>query len=207
MALRLYSTTYCPYAWATRIMLREKGVSFEVTEVDLRNKPDDLLQISPKGQVPMLVDGDLCLGESMVIAEYIEEKYPLPNMLGEHAADRARVRSALVDCLWVRSRPLAKLAAMLYYLQEETHRRRIEQEMARWHQYLDELDARLAQHEWLVLDRMTLADIHLFPMVAVGRALGATIGPDRRFLAAWYEQMASLPSVRQASPELTQARA
>ncbi|RMF20658.1 MAG: glutathione S-transferase family protein [Deltaproteobacteria bacterium] len=207
MALRLYSTTYCPYAWATRIVLREKGVPFEVVEVDLRNKPADLLRVSPKGQVPVLVDDELCLSESLVIAEYIEEKFPLPNLLGETPVERARVRSALVDCLWVRNQPLAKLAAMLYYLRERSHPQRIERELSRWHRYLDELDSWFSAHEWLVLDRMTLADIHLFPMVAVSRALGAAIGPDRRFLAAWYERMASLPSVRQASPELAQPRA
>ncbi|RMD81384.1 MAG: glutathione S-transferase family protein [Candidatus Dadabacteria bacterium] len=206
MGLRLYSTTYCPYAWATRIVLHEKGVPFEICEVDLRNKPKEFLAVSPRGQVPVLVDGDLCLTESMVIAEYLEEKYPEPNLLGRDAREHALVRSALVDCLWVSSQPLAKLAAMLYYMRERTHPERVERALGRWHRYLDHLDRWFGEHRWLALDRMTLADVHLFPMVAVSRALGAAIGPRRPALADWYQRMADRPAVRRSIEEAAGAQ-
>ncbi len=51
VAIKLYSTTYCPYAWRSRIVLHEKGVEFETFEVDLHDKQEEFLEVSPKDVV------------------------------------------------------------------------------------------------------------------------------------------------------------
>src|SRR3954464_14646367 len=75
--LKLISHKLCPYVQRAVISLTEKGVPFERIDVDLSNKPDWFLKISPLGKVPVLlvktVDGEVALFESNVICEYIED--------------------------------------------------------------------------------------------------------------------------------------
>lgn len=55
--VKIYSAEVCPYAQRTRLMLAEKGVDFELIEVDLANKPDWFGDISPYGKVPVVANG------------------------------------------------------------------------------------------------------------------------------------------------------
>ena len=75
--LKLISHKLCPYVQRAVIALTEKGVPFERIDIDLGNKPDWFLKISPLGKVPVLrvetVDGEAVLFESNVICEYIED--------------------------------------------------------------------------------------------------------------------------------------
>jgi glutathione S-transferase len=75
--LTLISHKLCPYVQRAVIALTEKGVPFERIDIDLGNKPDWFLKISPLGKVPVLVvasgDGEVALFESNVICEYIED--------------------------------------------------------------------------------------------------------------------------------------
>lgn len=87
--LTLISTATCPYVQRAAIALREKGVTFDIQYVDLQNKPDWFLAISPLGKVPVLrIDRDgepeAILFESMVILEYLEETAGGPKL---HPAD------------------------------------------------------------------------------------------------------------------------
>lgn len=76
-ALKLISHKLCPYVQRAVIALTEKGVAFERVDIDLANKPDWFLKISPLGKVPLLLvagdDGEVALFESNVICEYIED--------------------------------------------------------------------------------------------------------------------------------------
>jgi glutathione S-transferase len=200
MAVTLYSTTYCPYAWAVRIVLHEKGVPFEVFEVDLKHKQDQFLRLSPTAKVPLFCDGSTRIWESMVINEYLEEKFPEPNLLGDSPEERAAVRSALIDINWNRSQPLAKLAAMIFYERERRDDARVERQVRAWYAYLDQLDSRLALNDWLVLDRMSFADIALYATVSVSQGFGMRIG-ERRFVQAWIERMNRREAVRRSAPE------
>ena len=75
--LKLISHKLCPYVQRAVIALTEKGVAFERVDIDLANKPDWFLKISPLGKVPVLSvstdSGEVALFESNVICEYIEE--------------------------------------------------------------------------------------------------------------------------------------
>jgi glutathione S-transferase len=76
--LKLISHKLCPYVQRAVIALTEKGVSFERIDIDLANKPDWFLAISPLGKTPVLQVGDAAIFESAVILEYLEETQPKP---------------------------------------------------------------------------------------------------------------------------------
>ena len=72
--MTLYSGTTCPFSHRCRIVLYEKGMDFQVIDVDLFNKPEDIAVINPYNRVPVLVDRDLVLYEANIINEYIDEQ-------------------------------------------------------------------------------------------------------------------------------------
>ena len=76
--LKLISHKLCPYVQRAVIALSEKGVAFERVDIDLANKPDWFLKLSPLGKTPVLMVGDAAIFESAVILEYLEETEPKP---------------------------------------------------------------------------------------------------------------------------------
>jgi glutathione S-transferase len=76
--LTLISHVLCPYVQRAVIALKEKGVDFERIDIDLANKPDWFLKISPLGKVPVLKVGDEVIFESAVIAEFLEDTVAPP---------------------------------------------------------------------------------------------------------------------------------
>jgi len=72
----LISHHLCPYVQRAVIVLSEKNIPYERTNIDLGAKPDWFLKVSPMGRVPILQTGDAVLFESQVIAEYLDETTP-----------------------------------------------------------------------------------------------------------------------------------
>ena len=93
----LYSGTTCPFSQRCRLVLFEKGMDFEVRDVDLFNKPDDISTMNPYGQVPILVERELILYESNIINEYIDERFPHPQLMPADPLMRARARLMLFN--------------------------------------------------------------------------------------------------------------
>ena len=93
----LYSGTTCPFSQRCRFVLFEKGMDFEIRDVDLFNKPEDVSVMNPYGQVPILVERDLILYESNIINEYIDERFPHPQLMPGDPVARARVRLFLFN--------------------------------------------------------------------------------------------------------------
>ena len=90
--MTLYSGTTCPYSQRCRIVLFEKGMDFQVIDVDMTNKPEDLAVINPYNRVPVLVERDLVLYEANIINEYIDERFPHPQLMPADPVMRARAR-------------------------------------------------------------------------------------------------------------------
>ncbi len=92
MRVKLYNTQRCPYARRTRMVLYEKGVDFEIHEVDLANKSEEFLAASPTGKVPVIVvDGD-SIYESNVVNQYIDEVMDEPKLMPRDPKRRAYAR-------------------------------------------------------------------------------------------------------------------
>jgi RNA polymerase-associated protein len=93
--MNLYSGTTDPFSHRCRIVLYEKGMDFQVIDVDLFNKPEDIAVINPYNRVPVLVDRDLVLYEANIINEYIDERFPHPQLMPPDPIMRARARQLL----------------------------------------------------------------------------------------------------------------
>lgn len=90
--MTLYSGITCPFSHRCRFVLFEKGMDFEVKDVDIFNKPEDLAIMNPYNQVPVLVERELVLHESNIINEYIDERFPHPQLMPGDPVMRARGR-------------------------------------------------------------------------------------------------------------------
>ena len=88
----LYSGITCPFSQRCRIVLYEKGMDFEIKDVDIFNKPEDLALMNPYNQVPVLVERNLILHESNIINEYIDERFPHPQLMAADPIARGRGR-------------------------------------------------------------------------------------------------------------------
>jgi len=93
----LYSGSTCPFSQRCRFVLFEKGMDFEIRDIDLYNKPEDISVMNPYGQLPILVERDLILYESNIINEYIDERFPHPQLMPVDPIMRARTRLFLYN--------------------------------------------------------------------------------------------------------------
>lgn len=101
----LVSHALCPYVQRAAIVLTEKRVTFERQDIDLGNKPQWFLELSPLGKTPVLVVDGTPIFESAVICDYLDETIA-PRLHPEAALERAQHRawvefgSALLNAVW-----------------------------------------------------------------------------------------------------------
>ena len=93
----LYSGSTDPFSQRCRFVLFEKGMDFEIRDIDLYHKPEDINVMNPYGEVPILVERDLVLYESNIINEYIDERFPHPQLMPPDPVERARTRLLLFN--------------------------------------------------------------------------------------------------------------
>jgi len=180
--LTLYDAARCPYCARARIMLAEKQVEFETTEIDLTDRPAWIYEKNSTGRVPVLEEDAWVLPESAVILEYLDERYPEPPLLPADPGDRALAR------LWIfRHDDLTKP----YYAlrrEEEGAAESLDRELAK-------LDDVLALQPWLTGREFGLSDIAYVPWVLRARdMLGVDLDPFPA-LADWLERMLERPSI------------
>jgi len=191
--LRLISHKLCPYVQRAVIALTEKGVAFERIDIDLANKPDWFLAISPLGKTPVLQVADTAIFESAVILEYLEETQLSPL----HPADPLR-RAEHRGWIEFGSAVLSDIAGFYAAADEATFKAKtvqLEQRFAR-------LETRLAASPWFDGDSFSLVDAVFGPVLRYFDVFddiadfGILAGKPK--LARWRKALAARPSVRAA---------
>jgi glutathione S-transferase len=191
--LKLISHKLCPYVQRAVIALTEKGVAFERIDIDLANKPDWFLKISPLGKTPVLVVGDHAIFESAVILEYLEETQAGP-LHPAAALARAEHRS------WIEfgSAVLNDIAGLYSAPDETAFKTKATQLEARFAR----LESRVAAAPWFDGERFSLVDAVFGPVFRyfdVFEEIGDFgILSDKPKLARWRSALAARPSVKSA---------
>ena len=91
-SMALYSDPNSHYSHRVRIVLQEKGLSTEIIDMTQENMHFDLLEINPNAEIPVLIDRDICLYDSLVLMEYLEERFPHPPLMPVYPVIKARSR-------------------------------------------------------------------------------------------------------------------
>lgn len=100
--MTLFSDPTCPYCHRVRMVIAEKRINIDILDVDAQSPPDELMDSNPYGTVPTLVDRDLRLYESLIVMEYLDERFPHPPLLPVDPVGRANARLFIhrVDVDW-----------------------------------------------------------------------------------------------------------
>ena len=91
-SMALFSDPLDHYSHRVRIVMAEKGVTSEIIDSNLDSLSDELLEVSPYAELPVLVDRDVCLYDSVVLMEYLDERFPHPPLLPVYPVSRAEIR-------------------------------------------------------------------------------------------------------------------
>ncbi len=155
MNIKLYSAKGCPFARRTRVVLHEKGIDFEASEVDFRNKSEEFLRASPTGKVPVVVVGGDPLYESNVVNQYLDEVYEEPRLMPVDPKARAyaRIWMARADDDFYPQVFVSSMGRERGFSEE-----RISEALEKLKATLSRLEERLEGREYLA-DSFSLADI------------------------------------------------
>ncbi|ROS06095.1 RNA polymerase-associated protein [Sinobacterium caligoides] len=91
-SMTFFSDGSSHYSHRVRIVLAEKGVTVDIVDVDIENKPAELADLNPYNGLPTLLDRDLVLYESKVMMEYLDERFPHPPLLPVYPVARGQSR-------------------------------------------------------------------------------------------------------------------
>lgn len=195
--ITLYDNPFSPFARKVRMVLHCKELAFQSIDALAVGERDRLLAVNPRGEVPVLVDGDSTIVNSADIVAYLEDRFPGPSLLPPSPELRAiarhwqRIADTVLDAiihdvsLWIwptHGRTDAPPPGLI-----EAGHRDLEAVLAR-------LDASLDGARF-VCGALSIADLALFPHVSSLKLLGVSLEPFQNVLR-WSRDMRSLPAVR-----------
>ncbi len=202
----LYDYWRSSAAFRVRLALAWKGLTWDRIAIDLRHGSQseaDYLARNPQGLVPLLVNGDQAISQSLAIIEYLEELHPAPPLLPASAAARAAVRSAamIVAC---DVHPVNNLRILRYLRDPLGHDQgQIDAWARHWIEAgltaLEQFSCRYGGN-LLWGDSVTLADLCLLPQLYNARRVGTDLAPFPR-LAAIEAHLLPASFVRAAHPD------
>jgi glutathione S-transferase len=174
--VKLYDFEYSGNAYRVRLMLSLLGLAAERQPVDLRQgeqRKPEFLALNPRGQVPVLEEDGTVIWDSMAILVYLARRYGGEQWLPGDARGMAEVMQWLGvmqnETLYGLGR--ARVIARLGFPGD------LEEAQKIGRRGLEVLEGRLAQHDWLALDRFTIADVGCFPYAALAPEGGIALEP------------------------------
>jgi len=196
----LFHLWLSPFSRKVRVVLTEKNLAFQMEIEEIWERRHEFLALNPAGEVPVLIEPDnTILADSMTICEYLEEKSPEPNLIGESLYDRAEVRRLVA---WFDqkfnnevSEKLINEKVMKRFLGlGEPNSREIRAAQSNIHTHLDYITFLTDRRFWLAGERFGLADIAAASHISSVDYLGDIPWSDYKSAKNWYARIKSRPS-------------
>ncbi len=157
----LYSGTTCPFSQRCRFVLFEKGMDFEILDIDLYSMPKNISIMNPYNQVPILVERGLVLYESNIINEYIDERFPHPQLMPDEPVMRARTRLFLYNF----EKELFLYIPILENLHFKYNEKEITEARKNIRERLEQLAPILLKNKFLLGEEFSILDIAIAPLL------------------------------------------
>ncbi|MCK6375170.1 MAG: glutathione S-transferase [Zoogloea sp.] len=189
--MKLYDLTLSGNCYKVRLFAALAGIPVDIVPVDFlagEHKRPPLSELNPWGEIPILVDGEVVLRDSQAILVYLARRYAGEAWLPNDPAAMAEVVQWLSTAAnEVQNGPgAARLVDKFGYALDKADTLR------RAARILPLIDARLADHDWLALDRPTIADCAVLPYVALAPEGGVALS-DFPHIRAWIARVQALP--------------
>ncbi len=165
--LIIYGSPLSTYVRVARMAAEEKGVSYELREIDFGS--DDLRALHPFAKIPVMRHGDIVIWETAAIVSYIDDAFDGPPLQPQDALARARMWqwvSAIndyIDQTMIREYVLSYVRAQMSG--EAPDREAIDAVLPEVERQLGVIDVALAEHDYLAGDEFSIADLFLAPIL------------------------------------------
>lgn len=198
--MKLYSYEESGNSYKVRLLLSFLNTECELVDVDLMQAAQHepaFLAINPRGEVPTLVDGELVLRDSSAILVYLAKRAGAEPWWSDNASDQAAIMEWLAFAAsWVQYGVFTARAIVSFGISgngiPHDFDEGLEAANIRAARSLEILDTHLQNHEWLACSRPTIADIAVFPYVALAPMGNISLAPYPAVLA-WIARFKSLP--------------
>jgi len=190
----LYSGTTCPYSHRCRFVLFEKGMDFEIRDVDLFAKPEDIALMNPYNEVPILVERDLILYESHIINEYIDERFPHPQLMPGDPVARARVRLFLFNF----EKELFSQVNLLEGRSVKATEKQLEKAREQIRDRLTQLAPIFIKNKYMLGDDFSMLDVAIAPLLWRLDYYGIELSKNAAPLLKYAERIFSRPAYIEA---------
>jgi maleylacetoacetate isomerase len=205
--IKLYSFFNSSTSYRVRIALALKGIPYDYAAVNLRSgeQGDSAYRaLSPAGIVPVLIDGDIRLTQSLAIIDYLDRAYPVPRLIPDEPAGRARALE-IAQTIACEIHPINNLRVLKYITGELGAD---EAAKSAWYRHwvaeglaaVELLLAASPDSKFCVGDMPTVADCCLVPQVANAMRMGCNLGQYTRIQATYGHCMAQDAFI-QAEPQ------
>jgi glutathione S-transferase len=212
VTVELIGYRYSVYLRIARLALEEKGVAFRHVEVDpFGDIPPWYLALQPFGRVPVLRHGDFAIHETAAITRYVDAAFdgpalaPAAGRAGARAAGRMQQVIGIVDSYGYRPmvRQVFAHAVFRPAAGEACDRAEVLAGLEAARVVLGALEG-LVEGEWMAGAALSLADLHLGPMMAyfVSSPEGAAMLARYPRLSAWWARMGARPAMVASDPGL-----
>lgn len=202
LLMKLYSYKESGNSYKIRLFAALLNINLEIIEVDFLNDQqhsDAFLKINPRGEVPVLVDGDKVFTDSSAILVYLAGQKLESKWWSDDIAEQA----SIVDWLafansWIQygvftARAILSFKGPYNGLGTDTYESTLKEATIRGKKSLEILDKSLENKEWLTLDRPTIADVSVFVYVALAPMGDISLEPYKN-VNAWIERIKNLPN-------------
>jgi glutathione S-transferase len=204
--IRFWYGSGSPFSWRVQLVLEEKGLAYEPVLLSFEkgeHKSAEHLARSPHGKVPALADDGVSLYESSAIVEYLEEKYPVPPLLPDDVAARARIRIEEIECVQYFADAFRALARQVFFTPADRRdAAAIESARAAVRQEIERLESRVARGggKHVVGDQLSRADLAWLPFVEIAARAGVDLDARTPWLVDWRKRMRARPSYERSYP-------
>lgn len=183
----LYSYRRCPYAMRARMAMLSAPFEFDIYEISLRDKPKEMLKISPKGTVPVLIVGNNIIDESLDImlwAYNISDKSNHYTSLSNSEKNNAKELIHLNDNDFKLHLDKYKYSSN----QKEFNQDKLYENCLF---FINRIESNLCEKKFLISNKISIADVAIFPFIRqfVNVNLDRFIKSEFRKTISWYEVM------------------